>query len=63
MTSNEDSAARAYAERLTQHVKDAGDELRDADQQLRSFVKENPLLALAIAVASGYLIGRALARS
>ena len=36
--------------------------LEDLDAQARSAVKERPMLALGMALAFGYLVGRALAR-
>ena len=36
--------------------------LEDLDAQARSVVKERPMLALGMALAFGYLLGRALAR-
>ena len=51
-----------FSERFNERVKQAGSELREIDHQARAFVKESPFLALGIAVASGYLLGRLLGR-
>ena len=37
-------------------------EIGDLDQEVRGFVREKPLLALGLAIAAGYLVGRVLAR-
>jgi hypothetical protein len=58
MASSDDFGARERAEALKGHLNDAAEELREADRQIRGFVKESPILALALAVAGGYLIGR-----
>lgn len=62
MSSNDAAETHEDAERITDYLKDAQDGLREADQEIRDFVKENPLLALGMAVAGGYLIGRILSR-
>lgn len=36
--------------------------LRDADERVRGFVSEQPLVAIGLAVAAGYLAGRLLRR-
>ena len=41
---------------------DIAAELGQVDEQLRSFVKERPVLALLSAVAAGYLVGRLMRR-
>lgn len=43
-------------------LKSAGANLRDIDDQARAFVKESPFVALAAAVAGGFLLGRLLSR-
>jgi ElaB/YqjD/DUF883 family membrane-anchored ribosome-binding protein len=43
-------------------VQQAGSELREIDRQARAFIKESPFVALGIAVAGGYLLGRLLGR-
>jgi ElaB/YqjD/DUF883 family membrane-anchored ribosome-binding protein len=37
-------------------------EFRELDEEVRSFVRERPLLALGIAVTAGYLVGRLLSK-
>jgi hypothetical protein len=37
-------------------------DLGDVDREVRNFVRENPLLALGIAIAAGYVVGRVLAK-
>ncbi len=53
-------------ERITEAAKDGAAELgelaRGADAQIRTFVAEQPLLALGGAVLAGYLVGRLLER-
>jgi ElaB/YqjD/DUF883 family membrane-anchored ribosome-binding protein len=61
-TDSDEASTHEDNERMTQYFKDAQDGLREADVEIRDFVKENPLLALAMAVAGGYLIGRVLTR-
>ncbi len=39
------------------------DELQRADQQIRSFVAERPLTAVAIALGAGFVIGKLISRS
>lgn len=38
-------------------------DLGEADRRVRRLVREQPLLALAVAVATGYVVGRVVARS
>lgn len=59
-----DAASRAsgLADELNDRLKDAGANLRDIDEQARAFVKESPFVALAAAVAGGFLLGRLLSR-
>jgi ElaB/YqjD/DUF883 family membrane-anchored ribosome-binding protein len=49
-------------EDLNNRLKDAGTSLRDIDEQARAFIKDSPLVALAAALAGGFLIGRLLSR-
>ena len=37
-------------------------DLGEVDREVRNFVRENPLLALGIAIAAGYVVGRVLAK-
>ncbi|MEO8603695.1 MAG: hypothetical protein ABI629_14070 [bacterium] len=37
-------------------------ELADADRRLRALVRDRPLLAVGVAVAAGFIIGRLLRR-
>jgi hypothetical protein len=37
-------------------------ELGDLDAEVRDFVREKPLLALGLAIAAGYVVGRMLSR-
>jgi ElaB/YqjD/DUF883 family membrane-anchored ribosome-binding protein len=50
------------ADDLNDRLKDASASLRDIDAQTRAFVKESPFVALAAAVAGGFLLGRLLSR-
>ena len=50
------------ADDLNERFKDAGTGLRDLDEQTRAFVKQSPFVALAAAVAGGFLLGRLLSR-
>jgi len=50
------------ADQLNDRFKDASASLRDIDEQARTFVKERPFVALAAAVAGGFLLGRLLSR-
>lgn len=38
------------------------DEVRRADERIRSFVDERPLTAVAIALGTGFLLGKLLSR-
>ena len=49
----------------TRRIPDIADLRKDVtnlDQQVRRMAREQPLLVLAMALASGYLIGRVVAR-
>ena len=50
------------ADEVNDRLKDAGANLRDIDEQARAFVKESPFVALAAAVAGGFLLGRIISR-
>jgi len=50
------------ADELNDRFKDASGSLRDLDEQARAFLKESPFVALAAAVAGGFLLGRLLSR-
>ena len=50
------------ADEVNDRLKDAGANLRDIDEQARAFVKESPFVALAAAVAGGFLLGRIMSR-
>lgn len=39
------------------------EDLSRADQRLRAFTQERPLAAVGVAIAAGFLLGRALGRS
>ena len=41
-------------------VADVRERLEDVDVQIRSFVREKPLVAVGVAVAAGFLVGRLL---
>jgi hypothetical protein len=43
-------------------VSRAADQVRRADEQLIDRVREQPIVAMAIALAAGYFIGRAFSR-
>jgi ElaB/YqjD/DUF883 family membrane-anchored ribosome-binding protein len=38
------------------------DDVADADKRLRAFVRERPFVAVGVAVAAGFVIGRLLRR-
>jgi len=61
---HEDDGSRRdeFSERLNQRLKQASSELRGIDEQARAFVKESPFVAIGIAVAGGYLLGRLVGR-
>lgn len=54
------------AENASRQVNDIGNELRSeferVDRELRSIVRDRPVVALLSAVAAGYLLGRLLRR-
>ena len=50
------------ADDVNERFKDASAGLRDLDEQTRAFVKHSPFVALAAAVAGGFLLGRLLSR-
>ena len=56
------SRVSGLAEELNDRLKDASAGLRDVDEQARAFVKESPFVALAAALAGGFLLGRLLSR-
>lgn len=56
------SRVSGIANEFNDKLKDAGVGLRDIDEQARAFVKGNPLVALAAAVAGGFFLGRMLSR-
>ena len=56
------SRVSGLADELTDRLKNASAGFRDIDEQTRTFVKESPFVALAAAVAGGFLLGRLLSR-
>ena len=56
------SRVSGMADELNDRLKDAGANLRDIDEQARAFIKESPFVALAAALAGGFLLGRLLRR-
>jgi ElaB/YqjD/DUF883 family membrane-anchored ribosome-binding protein len=58
---------RVQAERAMEGVQDRVEELRgyaeDAGEWVRSFARERPVAAVAIAAGIGFLVGRLFARS
>ena len=50
------------ADDVNERLKDASVGLRDLDEQTRAIVKQSPFVALAAAVAGGFLLGRLLSR-
>jgi ElaB/YqjD/DUF883 family membrane-anchored ribosome-binding protein len=42
------------------HIDTLRDDVMRADQRMRIFVRERPLVALGSAIAAGFLLGRAL---
>jgi ElaB/YqjD/DUF883 family membrane-anchored ribosome-binding protein len=56
------SRVGGLAEELNDRLKDASAGLRDIDEQARAFIKESPFVALAAAVAGGFLLGRLLSK-
>jgi ElaB/YqjD/DUF883 family membrane-anchored ribosome-binding protein len=61
---SDEASARigGLADDLNDRLKDAGTSLRDIDEQARAFLKHSPFVALAAAVAGGFLLGRLLSR-
>jgi len=50
------------ADDVNERLKNASAGLHDLDEQTRAFVKHSPFVALAAAVAGGFLLGRLLSR-
>lgn len=50
------------AERASEIGAEVSSEIERLDRELRAFVKERPVLALASAVAAGYVLGRLFRR-
>jgi ElaB/YqjD/DUF883 family membrane-anchored ribosome-binding protein len=50
------------AEHVEQKMALAADQLAHVDQTIRTFVKERPFVAVAGAIAFGYLLGMILSR-
>ena len=60
---NGDAASlRRFFDDLNERLKDASANFRDFDAQTRAFMKESPFVALAAAIAGGFLLGRLLSR-
>ena len=43
-------------------IQNLSSELADLDTEVRRFVRDRPLLALGIAVAAGYVVGRVFSK-
>jgi ElaB/YqjD/DUF883 family membrane-anchored ribosome-binding protein len=56
------SRVSGLASEFNDRLKSASTNLRNIDEQARTFVKESPFVALAAAVAGGFLLGRLLSR-
>ena len=56
------SRMSGVADEFNNKLKDAGANLRDIDGRARAFMKDSPFVALAAAVAGGFLLGRLLSR-
>ena len=56
------SRMSGLADEVNDTLKDVGASLRDIDGQARAFMKDSPFVALAAAVAGGFLLGRLLSR-
>jgi hypothetical protein len=52
-----------FAEAASARIGEIRSELGDADRRARAFVQEYPLLALAAAALSGYLLARLISRA
>ena len=61
-TMEERSPTEELTEQITDGVNQVSSEIQRLDRELRALVKNRPLLALAGAVVTGYLVGRVLAR-
>ncbi|MGH7788069.1 MAG: hypothetical protein ACRERC_14450 [Candidatus Binatia bacterium] len=58
----ESDTARAELAQLQERLDAVRRELSVADRRLRIAARQNPLLAVGVAVAAGYLLGRLLKR-
>lgn len=47
-----------WKESANEALDDAKERLSDLDTQVRSFVRERPLVAVGAAIAAGFLVGR-----
>lgn len=54
--------AAATGSQGSEMLRDVRSELEQLDEQMRTFVKERPIMALLSAVALGYVVGRILRR-
>ncbi len=54
--------ADAFADDLQDRLQEPGTSWQDLDAQARTFIRESPFVALAAAIAGGFLIGRLLSR-
>jgi len=59
---HDDDIARAELDALQARLDALRAELHSADRRLRVAVRRHPAVALGVAVATGYLLGRALTR-
>ncbi|MDP2342527.1 MAG: hypothetical protein Q8O67_16340 [Deltaproteobacteria bacterium] len=48
--------------RIGELLASAGDGVASADRSIRQFVKDKPVVAVAVAVAAGLIIGRLISR-
>lgn len=48
---------------LRRRIRDLQDDVSRADQRLRVLVRERPFAAVGLAIAAGFLLGRAFGRS
>lgn len=61
-SSVEDDAVKAFQERLGPKLKEAGDQLSNVNEKVKSFIKENPGTCLLGALAVGFVVGRLASR-
>jgi hypothetical protein len=62
-TTNLGNGGEEFSEAASARIGEIGSQLGDADRRVRAFVQEYPLVALAAAALSGYLLARLIRRA